>query len=140
MLWIATQSWTTSPMVVTWSYPLSLRQLVLLIPQILLCCVHLFETSHAMFMRIKLWMELVLNRQPVPSFFMSLWGNMKKNLWGRMTSFCLHLICFILTSSMILPFFSSCENLSLDVSTSDHSHNMWMSLFHLIVERTNISS
>lgn len=99
---ISMQIWIVIPMVVMWSHLLILRPKVPLILWILVCCVHPTWIPHVMFMKIKLWTELVLNNQPVLLFFMSMCGNLNKNLRWRMTFFCSHFISFIQTSSTIL--------------------------------------
>lgn len=68
--------------------------------------------------------ELMLHNQPALSFTKSMTKRLSMNPWWSITSFCLRLLCFFLTSLVI--FFISdypCVNPSMDASTSSHSQN-----------------
>lgn len=124
-----------------WYHLLSLHPLVPLVLQVLVCCIHLSQISHVMSTRINFWRELVLKNQPVLLFSMSMYGSLKKNLGWRMTSFSLHLIRFIQTSSMVLQFLFYLVKLYFEIFPHPiicKTHGMLV--FHLIMERINISS
>lgn len=106
-----------------------------------MCCVHPFWTTHAIFTRIKLWMDLVLRNQPALSFFMSMCVCLNNKLWWRMTSFYFHLVCFILTSSAILTFFTFLMKMYPWMFPLPTIHKMHrISFYHLIGERKNLPS
>ena len=102
LLSIFTQIWLWIPWVVTCiCYP-NLHLHVLLILRIALSWVLLFQTLNLLWMRVKPSMELMLHNQPTLSFMISMIGNLNINLQWRMISFYPCLLCFFLTSSVIL--------------------------------------
>lgn len=102
-------------------------------------CVHPFQIPHVMFTMIKFSMKLVLRNQPALSFFMSMCGNLKKNLWLRMTSFCVQLILSILTSFVLLPLLIVLVKVHPEMSLLLIIQRTYkMSFHHLIIERTNL--
>lgn len=105
--WHHVQIWLTSLLVVAWIHSHNLHRRILLILWIVLSCDLPFHTPHLLRMRIKLSTRLVLCSQTMPSFMMSVCGNLNKNPQWRMTPFQPCLIRFILTSLVILPFFIS---------------------------------
>lgn len=128
-------------MVVTWSHFLNLHPLVPLVLWILVCCVDSFCSSHVMRKRIKFWMEFVLNSYHALSFFMGMYGILNKKSWWRITSFCTHLVHFILTSFAIVPFQFNLMKIHLRMFLLPIIHKTHkMSVCHLIVERTNLFS
>lgn len=120
---------------------LVLHPLVPLILWIVMCCFYLFHISLLMFTGINFWMELVFNNQPVVSFLMSMCGSLNKNLRWRMTSFCSHTFCTILTFSMILSFLFNLVKIQfLMLLLSIIRRNRGMPISHLNVERQFFSS
>ena len=85
ILRILAQVWTVISMFTMKWYFLILHPLVPLVLRTLICCVHTFQMSLLMFMRIKLWMELVFRRKPTISFMMTMCGSphLNKNLRWR---------------------------------------------------------
>lgn len=71
---------------------------------------------------------------------MSMYGNLKKNLWWRMTSFRLHLIPCFLTYFLILRFMICLVKIHHWIFLLLIIHiTHRMSIFHLIAERTHLS-
>ena len=99
---IFTWIWLQIPWVVTCTCYLNLRLHVLLIFQITLSCVLPFQTLHLLWMRIEPSMELVLHNQRVLSFMKGMNGILNINPRRIMIPFYLCLLCFFLTSLVVL--------------------------------------